>query len=157
MAKKKWIQGAVKHPGRLTKAAAAAGVSKLQLAEKWSHSKDPSKRGAGILGKRFIKGKLHDGGMVPETGNYELEKGENIMAAGKKKPPMNAPKAIGRYHSGGTIPKDGVYELEQGEKVIPNARKAYEHEEVCAPENTPAADGCGHWEIDGHTQKFVKD
>jgi len=55
----KWIQGAVKHPGRLTEAARRAGVSKQEEAEKWSHSKDPSKRGAGILGKRFMHGDLH--------------------------------------------------------------------------------------------------
>lgn len=62
---KKWIGKAIKHPGRLIKAAAAAGVSKLQQAEKWSHSSDPSKRGAGLLGKRFIKGSLDAGGTVP--------------------------------------------------------------------------------------------
>lgn len=62
---KKWIGKAIKHPGRLTKAASAAGVSKLQLAQKWSHSSDPSKRGAGLLGKRFIKGTLDAGGTVP--------------------------------------------------------------------------------------------
>ena len=81
MAKKKWIQGAVKHPGRLTKAAASAGVSKLQMAEKWSHSSDPSKRGAGLLGKRFIKGKLHEGGVVHEDGLYEMKKGEKVTPA----------------------------------------------------------------------------
>lgn len=61
MEKKKpehWIQGAVKHPGALSKAAAAHGVSKLQEAEKESHSPDPSIRARGALGKRFIKGKI---------------------------------------------------------------------------------------------------
>ncbi len=79
---KKWIKKAVKHPGRLTNAASAAGVSKLQLAEKWSHSSDPSKRGAGLLGKRFIKGKLHGGGEVKESGLYELKAGEKVLATG---------------------------------------------------------------------------
>lgn len=53
--KKKWIQGAVKHPGALTAAARRNGVSKLQEAERESHSSDPSIRGRGKLGLRFIK------------------------------------------------------------------------------------------------------
>lgn len=52
---KKWIQGAVKHPGALTAAAKEHGVSKLQEAEKESHSSNPSIRARGNLGKRFIK------------------------------------------------------------------------------------------------------
>jgi len=52
----KFIQHAIKHPGRLTEAAARSGVSKRQKAEEWSHSDDPSKRGAGNLGLRFMKG-----------------------------------------------------------------------------------------------------
>lgn len=55
MAEKKWIQGAVKHPGALTRAAAAHGRSKLQEAEAESHSSNPSIRARGNLGKRFIK------------------------------------------------------------------------------------------------------
>ena len=51
-----WIQRAVKRPGRLTNAAEKAGVSKRQMASKWSHSSDPSKRAAGNLGKRFMRG-----------------------------------------------------------------------------------------------------
>lgn len=59
----KWIQSAVSHPGRLTIAAKKAGVSKHEEAEKWAHSDDPSKRGAGNLGLRFMSGDLHKGGM----------------------------------------------------------------------------------------------
>ena len=55
MAKRDWIQHAVKHPGALTAAAARAGRSKLQEAEVESHSSDPSIRARGNLGKRFIK------------------------------------------------------------------------------------------------------
>lgn len=51
---KHWIQGAVKHKGALTRAAQANGVSKLQEAEKESHSSNPSIRARGSLGKRFI-------------------------------------------------------------------------------------------------------
>ena len=51
----KWIQGAVKHPGALTAAAKRHGVSKLQEAEKESHSSNPHIRARGALGKRFIK------------------------------------------------------------------------------------------------------
>lgn len=54
-----FIQKAVKHPGALTRAAKAHGVSKLQEAEKEAHSKNPHVRGRGILGERFIKGDLH--------------------------------------------------------------------------------------------------
>ena len=53
--KKKWIQGAVHHPGALTAAAKAHGVSKLQEAETESHSSDPGIRARGVLGRRFIK------------------------------------------------------------------------------------------------------
>ena len=52
---RKWIGKAVKHPGALTEAARRRGVSKLQEAEKESHSKDPHIRARGVLGKRFIK------------------------------------------------------------------------------------------------------
>lgn len=52
---KNWIQGAVKRPGKLTAEAQASGRSKLQQAEVDSHSSNPSKRGRGLLGMRFIK------------------------------------------------------------------------------------------------------
>ena len=54
--KKRWIQGAVKHPGALTAAAQRHGVSKRQEAETESHSSDPHIRARGILGKRFMGG-----------------------------------------------------------------------------------------------------
>ncbi len=54
----KWIQKAVKHPGALSRAAERAGRSKLQEAEKESHSSNPHIRARGNLGKRFIKGKI---------------------------------------------------------------------------------------------------
>lgn len=53
--KKKWIQGAVRHPGALTAAAKRHGISKLQEAEKESHSSNPHIRARGALGLRFIK------------------------------------------------------------------------------------------------------
>lgn len=59
MAEKKWIGGAVKHPGALTTAARRHGVSKLQEAEREAHSKNKSIRGRGLLGERFIRGDLH--------------------------------------------------------------------------------------------------
>jgi hypothetical protein len=46
----------VKHPGALSKAAKAHGVSKMQEAVKESHSSNPHVRARGLLGKRFIKG-----------------------------------------------------------------------------------------------------
>lgn len=54
----KWIKGAIKHPGALSKAASQNGVSKLQEAEKESHSSNPHIRARGALGKRFIQGKV---------------------------------------------------------------------------------------------------
>jgi len=53
-----WIQGAVKHPGALTKAAKKHGRSKLQEAEAEKKSKNPKIRARGALGERFIKGKI---------------------------------------------------------------------------------------------------
>jgi hypothetical protein len=55
---KKWISGAVKHPGALTEAAKRAGRSKLQEAEVESKSSNPHIRGRGQLGLRFIKHKI---------------------------------------------------------------------------------------------------
>lgn len=55
---KKWIQKAVRHPGALTRAASEHGVSKIQEANKESHSSNPHIRARGVLGKRFIKGDL---------------------------------------------------------------------------------------------------
>jgi hypothetical protein len=55
--KKNWISGAV-HPGALTAAAKQHGVSKLQEAEKESHSSNPHIRARGALGKRFIQHKI---------------------------------------------------------------------------------------------------
>lgn len=52
---RKWIQSAVKHPGALTAAARKSGVSKLEEADKESHSSNPHIRARGNLGKRFIK------------------------------------------------------------------------------------------------------
>lgn len=56
--KKKWIGGAVRHPGALTRAAKAHGRSKLEEAEVEAHSSNASIRARGNLGKRFIKGDL---------------------------------------------------------------------------------------------------
>lgn len=53
-----WIQGAIKHPGKLTSEAKASGRSKLEQAEADSHSSDPSKRARGYLGIRFIKKRI---------------------------------------------------------------------------------------------------
>ena len=53
--KKRWLQGAVSHPGALTEAAKRNGRTKLQEAEVESHSSDPHIRGRGLLGKRLIQ------------------------------------------------------------------------------------------------------
>jgi len=138
--KKKWIQGAVKRPGRLTKAAAAAGVSKLQLAEKWSHSSDPSKRGAGLLGKRFIKGKLHSGGIVNADGLYEMQKGERVIPA--KEAEVSQKQAMGDP-SRQDILRSNAHPHQTDAEAMPNTPGSHE--------------GPGHWEIDCHDVKFVKE
>jgi hypothetical protein len=51
-----FIAGAISHTGALTRAAKSAGVSKRAEAEKESHSSNPSIRGRGALGLRFMKG-----------------------------------------------------------------------------------------------------
>ena len=55
MAEKKWLGGAVRRPGKLTAEAKESGRSKLQQAEHDAKSSDPSTRGRGALGIRFIK------------------------------------------------------------------------------------------------------
>ena len=52
----RFIQSAVKHPGALTRAARESGRSKREEAEKESHSPNPSIRGRGALGLRFMRG-----------------------------------------------------------------------------------------------------
>lgn len=54
--KKKWISGAVKHPGRETERAKRHGISVHEQMERDSHSKDASLRGAGNLGLRLSAG-----------------------------------------------------------------------------------------------------
>lgn len=50
---KKWLGGAIKHPGIEKRKAAAAGISTHEQLEKDSHSSNPSVRGRGLLGLRF--------------------------------------------------------------------------------------------------------
>ena len=52
---KKWLGSAIRHPGVLTAAAKQHGVSKLQEAQKESHSSNPHIRARGLLGQRLIK------------------------------------------------------------------------------------------------------
>jgi hypothetical protein len=56
--KKRWIQGAVSHPGSVKAAAKRHGVSTAQEASRESHSSNPHIRARGILAKRFISGDL---------------------------------------------------------------------------------------------------
>lgn len=52
---KKWISGAIKHPGRETERAKQHGVSVHQQMVADSHSDNPSLRAAGNLGLRLSK------------------------------------------------------------------------------------------------------
>ena len=54
--KKKFIQGAIKHPGRVKNAAKRDGISVHEEAERMAHSPNKSARGAGALALRFEKG-----------------------------------------------------------------------------------------------------
>lgn len=56
---KHWIKGAIKHPGREKKRAAAHGVSVHQQMEHDAHSANASLRAAGNLGLRLSGGDLH--------------------------------------------------------------------------------------------------
>lgn len=55
---RKWLSGAIKHPGKLTAEASASGRSKIQQAEHDSHSSNPHTRARGALGIRLIKKKV---------------------------------------------------------------------------------------------------
>ncbi len=53
---RKWLQGAIRHPGKLTAEASASGRSKIGQAEHDAHSSNPHTRARGVLGKRLILG-----------------------------------------------------------------------------------------------------
>jgi hypothetical protein len=52
----RFIQSAIKNPGRMKRGAARAGMGLHEYEEKQSHSSDPSLRSAANLGLRFGKG-----------------------------------------------------------------------------------------------------
>jgi hypothetical protein len=52
----RFLQGAIKNPGRMKRGAARAGLGLHEYEEKESHSSDPSLRSAANLGLRFGKG-----------------------------------------------------------------------------------------------------
>ena len=58
----KWLQRAIKHPGALTHAASAHGVSKHQEAEREIHSSNKHIRSRGLLGLRLMGGAFKKGG-----------------------------------------------------------------------------------------------
>jgi hypothetical protein len=53
--KKKWIAGAVRHPGALKRAAERSGKTTLEEAETEAKSKNKHIAARGRLGERFIK------------------------------------------------------------------------------------------------------
>lgn len=53
---KKWIQGAVHHPGRMKNAAKRAHMPLHEYERKEAHSKNKSLAAAARLGMRFAKG-----------------------------------------------------------------------------------------------------
>ena len=58
----RFLQAAIKRPGRMKAGAARAGMGLHAYEEKASHSSDPSLRAAANLGLRFAKGgDLHHG------------------------------------------------------------------------------------------------
>jgi len=72
--------------------------------------------------------KAHEGGVVPESGVYELEKGEIVVHPGqvKRKLPKSIPakefsevKDMPSMQRGGVVPSTGIYNMHRGERVIP--------------------------------------
>jgi uncharacterized protein (UPF0333 family) len=76
-------------------------------------------------------------------------------AAKRANPKLNRVK--GKMHEGGVIKESGLYEMKKDEIVIPAKGGAYAHQEVSAPSNSVESDGPGHWVIDGHDVKFVRE
>ena len=77
-----------------------------------------------------VKGKMHEGGVIPESGAYEMQKGEQVIPA-PKRDSLGAPVVTTR----GAHPKQVV--------------EAY-------PNNVEAT-GPGHYEVDCDSMKFVKE
>jgi hypothetical protein len=76
-------------------------------------------------------GKMHEGGTIPESGAYEMKKGEVVIPVGK--------------------PSDD-YHFVSHTKNLDMAHVM----ETQAPATHISADGVGHWESDGDDVKFVK-
>ena len=68
----RFLQSAIKRPGRMKNGAARSGMSLHAYEEKESHSSDPSMRSAANLGLRFGKG-------------GDLHHGKHVMPRRKKK------------------------------------------------------------------------
>lgn len=77
-------------------------------------------------------GKMHEGGVVPESGAYEMKKGEVVIPVGK--------------------PADDYHFVSHTK----NLDTAHVMETKGFPSDGPEADGVGHWEVDGDDAKFVK-
>ena len=79
MAKKNWIAGAIKHPGALRKTLGAKEGKPIPAA-KLHKAAEGNSTTAHRARLALTLRKMHEGGVVPETGPYELEKGENVTA-----------------------------------------------------------------------------
>lgn len=58
MEKRKWLQGAIRRPGKLTAEAKSSGRSKMEQAQHDATSSNPHVRARGLLGERLIKRKI---------------------------------------------------------------------------------------------------
>lgn len=119
---KNWIAGAIKHPGALHKQLGVPAGKKIpakKMAAARAGKEGPLAAKRANLAKTL--GSFHDGGVVPQTGSYMLEKGERVIPSSSH-------------------PHDEQAELmEQAKKVKGSMKKGC----YCGE------DGCGHISPDG--------
>jgi hypothetical protein len=130
------------HPGFKavqSKIAAKNGVSK----ERAGAILGAATRGASAAAKRAnprlnrVKGKMHEGGTVPESGTYEMKKGEMVIPAPEK----------GMQHAAAERPS----------RPVPSNRERVGHLDVEAFCNDIESTGPGYYEINGTDKKFVRE
>lgn len=105
---------------------------------------------------KSVQKKIASQGHSMDSAGAILANASRHASAAAKRANPKLKRVKGKMHEGGLIEETGAYEMEKGEMVVPAHGHAYENEKVEAQANTPGSEGCGHWEIDGHSQKFVK-
>ena len=99
-----------------------------------------------------VKGKMHEGGVIPESGAYEMEEGEHVTPAeADVKPNARMTTELGVPVPAST--EDARAPLRETVSATPNSG--------CPMEAAPTVDGgrdsgVGHWEGDGDKVAFHK-